>query len=74
MAAVVDSVVYCIQQCVFVCVNVVTVRIKPSLGALQRRKNSKSEITMEVGGWVQVSLGVCFLENRPKIGLKQFLE
>ena len=25
---------------------------------------------MEVGGWVQVSLGIFFLENRPKIALK----
>ena len=26
----------------------------------------KSEITMEVGGWVQVSLGICFWEIVPK--------
>ena len=33
----------------------------------------KSQITMEVGGWVQVSLGIFFLvENRPKIALNQY--
>ena len=32
----------------------------------------KSEITREVGGWVQVSLGLFFLgENCPKIALNQ---
>ena len=32
-----------------------------------------SEITMEVGGWVQISLGFCFiLENHPKIALNQY--
>ena len=42
------------------------------LGALQRRKNSKkSEITIEVGGWVQVLLGIFFFfgkssQNSPK--------
>ena len=55
-----------------VCVNVVTVRIKPSLGALQR-KNSKSEITMELGsGWVGPGLTWNLFfgkssQNRPKI-------
>ena len=29
----------------------------PELGALQRNFFQKSEFTMEVGGWVQVSLG-----------------
>ena len=28
------------------------------LGAVQRKKFKKSEITMEVGGWVQVSLRI----------------
>ena len=27
---------------------------------------------MEVGGWVQVSLGILFLENRPKIAFGIF--
>ena len=26
---------------------------------------------MEVGGWVQVSLGIFFVENRPKIALNE---
>ena len=38
-----------------------------TLGALQRKENStKSEITMEVGGWVQVSLGFFFWKIIPK--------
>ena len=40
------------------------------LGALQRIVSlQKSEITMEVGGWVQVSLGIFFgksSQNSPK--------
>ena len=39
--------------------------------ALQRKKFQKSEITMEVGGWVQVSLGILFAgkssPNSPKL-------
>ena len=35
------------------------------LGAVQRKNSKKSEITMEVGGWVQVSLGF-FLKIIPK--------
>ena len=31
----------------------------------------KYENTMEVGGWVQASLGIFLLENRPKIALNQ---
>ena len=27
---------------------------------------------MEVDGWVQVSLGIFFLENHPKIALNQY--
>ena len=42
------------------------------LGALQRKKRKKSKITMEVGGWVQVSLGMFCVENRPKIALNQY--
>ena len=34
------------------------------IGALQRKENS--EISMEVGGWVQVSQNFFFVENRPK--------
>ena len=42
------------------------------LGALQRIFFKKSEITIEVGEWVQVSLRIFFfLENRPKIALNQ---
>ena len=33
----------------------------------------KSEITMEVGVWVQVSLGIFCVENRPKIALNQYI-
>ena len=36
------------------------------------KKFHKSEITMEVGGWVQVSLGIFFVENRSKISLNQW--
>ena len=40
---------------------------------MQRNKKfQKSEITMEVGGWVQVSLGIFFLENHPKIPPNQY--
>ena len=35
-------------------------------------KFQKSEITMELGGWVHVSLGIFFLEDRPKIALNQY--
>ena len=28
---------------------------------------------MEVGGWVQVLLGIFFLENHPKIALNHFI-
>ena len=35
-------------------------------GALQRKKNQKSEITMEVGGWVQVSLRIFLWKISPK--------
>ena len=41
---------------------------------LTRRQHyslQKTEITMEVGGLVQVSLGFVFVENRPKIALNQ---
>ena len=31
---------------------------EPGLGAVQRKKFKKSENTMEVGWWVQVSLGI----------------
>ena len=34
--------------------------------------SQESEITMEVAGWVQVSLGFFLLENRPKIALNQY--
>ena len=42
-------------------------------GLCKEKKFQKSEITMEVGGWVQVSLGifVC-VENRPKTALNQY--
>ena len=40
--------------------------------SLQERKIQKFEITMEVGGWVQVSLGIFFLESRPEIALNQY--
>ena len=40
-------------------------------GFAKKEKFQKSEFTMEVGGWVQVSLGF-FLENHPKIALSQY--
>ena len=42
-----------------------------SLGALQRKKFKKSEMTMEVGGWVQDSLGIIGGGDIPKIPLNQ---
>ena len=38
-------------------------------GFAKKKKLKKSEITLEVGVWFQVSLG--FFLNRPKIALKQ---
>ena len=32
-----------------------------ALGVVQRKKFKKFEITMEVGGWVQVSIGILLL-------------
>ena len=52
---------------------VVTLQTAPSKGLCKVKKFKKSEITMEVGGWVQVSLGF-FLENCPKIALNQNLD
>ena len=46
--------------------------LQSPLGAVQRKQFQKSEITMEVGGWVQVSLGFFVLENHPKIPLNQY--
>ena len=43
-----------------------------ALEALQRIFFQKSEFTMEVGGWVQVSLGIFVFENHPKIALNQY--
>ena len=40
-------------------------------GLAKKKKKKKSEITTEVGGWVQVSLGF-FWENRPKTALNQY--
>ena len=44
------------------------------LGDLCKEKKFQiSEITMEVGGWVtEVSLGIFFFENHPKIALNQY--
>ena len=43
------------------------------LGTVQRKKFQNSEITIEVGGWVQVSLGILLLlEKHPKIALNQY--
>ena len=42
-----------------------------TLGALQF-STQKSEITMEVGGWFQVSRNFFCFENRPKIALDQY--
>ena len=41
-------------------------------GLCKANKWQKSEIAMEVGGWVQVSLRCCVcVENRPKIALNR---
>ena len=42
-----------------------------SKGLCKEKKFQKSEISVEVGGWVQVSLGICFFcgkssQNSPK--------
>ena len=43
------------------------------LRGFAKKKVQKSEITMEVGGWwVQVSLGIFLVENRPKIALNGY--
>ena len=47
------------------CVNV-------QIGALQRNHFQTFEFTMEVGGWVQVLLGIILLENHLKIALNQY--
>ena len=45
-------------------------------GLCKEKKFKKYKITMEVGGWVggwvQVSLGIFFFENRPKIALNKY--
>ena len=44
-----------------------------SIKGVYKEKKFKSEIAMEVGGWVQVSLGILLLlENRPKIAVNQY--
>ena len=43
----------------------------PIRGCAKTKNSKKSEIIMEVGGWVQISLGI-FLENHPKIALNQY--
>ena len=47
-----------------------TARIHYRLGAVQRKTIPK--ITMGVGGWVQVSLGIFFFENHPKMHVNQY--
>ena len=41
-------------------------------GSAKKTKFQKSEITMEVDGWVQVSLRIFFGENHPKIALNLY--
>ena len=42
-------------------------------GFAKKNKLKKSEFTMEVDEWVQVSLGIfILLENHPKIALNQY--
>ena len=46
--------------------------LQSSLGDFAKKtKFKKSEFTMEVGGWVQVSIGIFVLEIHPKIALNQ---
>ena len=42
------------------------VKLGDNLGALERKKFQKSEITIEVGGWAEVSLGIFLWEILPK--------
>ena len=44
---------------------------RPLKGLCKVKKFQKSEFTMEVGGWVQVSLEFFCVENCPKIALNQ---
>ena len=56
------------NNALFLGITVITI----ALVGLQRKTIQISEITMEVGGWVHVSLGFFYLENRPKIALNQY--
>ena len=58
-----------LQLCVDFCAQHIILLLV--LGAVQRKNFQKSENTMEVGGWAQVSLGFFFLEIHPKIALNQ---
>ena len=42
------------------------VKLGDNLGALERKKFQKSEVTMEVGGWAEVSLGFFLWKILPK--------
>ena len=43
-----------------------------SKGPCKEEKSQKSEFTMEVGGWVQVSLGIFVVENQHPIAINQY--
>ena len=48
------------------------VKVELHIGALQRKKFKKSEFSMEMGGWVQVSLGI-FLGKSSQNSSKQVM-
>ena len=70
VCALVDRIMYDIfVECVIMEFMVLLVLVM----GLCKEKFQKSEITMEVGGWVQVSLAIfLFVENHPKIALNQY--
>ena len=46
--------------------------INSAKGLCKEKKFQKSKNTMEVGGWVQVSIRIFCVENYPKIALNQY--
>ena len=57
--------------------NLILITEASNKGLCKENKFQKSEITMEVGGWVGPGLTrnfVLFLENHPKIALNQYSE
>ena len=58
------------NRSLFIMISLITITLR---GFAKKEKFKKSDITMEVGGWVQVSLRIVFfLENHLKISLNQY--